>query len=103
MINDSTTNFRLQDEVAANVLEKLSSNENLLEDESAIESINASRITMNELNEKQSIAEQTDKQIDIARVAYMPIASHAAKLFFTVGNKFKVDKSACFLQIAIYS
>ena len=43
---------------------------NILEDESAIQVLAAAKVLSDEINEKQKIAEETEKQIDEARAGY---------------------------------
>lgn len=62
------------------------SDESLLENDGAIQSIVASKLQMNELLEKNSVAKVTENQIDVARTAYKPLATHAAVIYFTIGN-----------------
>lgn len=66
----------------------LSSEGNILEDETAVQILSSSKVLANEINEKQTIAETTEKQIDMARLGYTPIAKHSTTLFFTIGIKF---------------
>jgi dynein heavy chain, axonemal len=64
----------------------LSSDVNILEDETAVQILSSSKTLANEINEKQAVAEVTEKQIDVARLAYTPIAKHSTTLFFTIGK-----------------
>ncbi|CAG2057340.1 unnamed protein product, partial [Timema podura] len=51
--------------------------ENILEDESAVQVLSSSKTLSIEITEKQSIAEETEKSIDEARLEYTPIAIHS--------------------------
>lgn len=73
-------------EIEDKILEVLSSEGNILEDETAVKVLSSSKILANEINLKQTIAEVTEKQIDSARLGYTPIAAHATTLFFTIGT-----------------
>lgn len=73
-------------EIEDKILEVLSSEGNILEDETAVQILSSSKVLANEINEKQAIAEVTEKQIDIARLSYVPIAEHTTTLFFTIGK-----------------
>lgn len=42
---------------------------------------------INELLEKLSVAKATEKQIDVTRTAYKPLASHASTIYFTIGKQ----------------
>jgi len=58
---------------------------NILEDEAAVNMLNSSKTLASEVQEKHSLAEETEKSIDKARLLYKPIASYSVVLFFTVG------------------
>lgn len=65
----------------------LSSSEgNILDDETGVQVLSSSKTLSNEIQEKQSAAEVTEKLIDKARLEYTPIAAHSTVLFFTIGN-----------------
>lgn len=70
------------------ILVILSTDKNVLDDESAVQALGSSKMTANEIMEKQIVAETTEAQIDIARLAYTPIATHVTILYFTIGNRF---------------
>lgn len=73
-------------EVEGKILEVLSGDGNILENEEAVQILSSSKILADEISEKQAVAETTEKQIDVARLAYTPIAKHSTTLFFTIGN-----------------
>lgn len=75
-------------EIEDKILEVLSSEGNILEDETAVQILSSSKMLSNEITEKQAIAEITEKQIDVARLGYTPIAAHSTTLFFTIGLTF---------------
>lgn len=77
---------RMLKEIEDKILEVLSSEGNILEDETAVQVLSSSKVLANDINEKQAIGEVTEKQIDLARQSYVPIAAHATTLFFTIGN-----------------
>lgn len=69
----------------------LSSSEgNILEDETGVQVLSSSKVLSNEIQEKQTIAEVTEKSIDKARLEYTSIAAHSTVLFFTIGKKYRV-------------
>jgi dynein heavy chain len=73
-------------EIEDKILEVLSTSEgNILEDETAVNVLSSSKTLANEIQEKQSVAEETEKSIDKARLVYKPIANYCTVLFFTVG------------------
>lgn len=67
------------------ILSALASDESILENDNATQLVTGSKMLINELNEKQSVIEVTEKQINAYRAAYAPIASHASILYFTIG------------------
>lgn len=39
-----------------------------------------------ELIDKLTVVKATENQIDVTRMAYEPLAAHAAIIYFTIGN-----------------
>jgi dynein heavy chain len=79
-------------EIEDQILEVLSSSEgNILEDASAIEVLSSAKVLSIEIGEKQQIAEETEKKIDLARQGYIPIAVHSSVLFFTIAALASID------------
>merc|ERR1719353_83109 len=64
----------------------ISSQGNILDDESAVQILSASKQLSNEIAEKQKTAELTEAQIDEARMQYVPVAFNAAVLFFVIAD-----------------
>lgn len=64
----------------------MSTSGTLLEDETAVQTLNSSQSTANEVNEKQIVAAETEIQIDKACKQYEPIAFYATNLYFLVGE-----------------
>jgi dynein heavy chain len=83
----SAENNKKLKEIEDKILEILSSSEgNILENSTAIEVLSSSKIISNELQEKQKIAEETEKKIDETRESYRPISNHSATLFFCIAD-----------------
>lgn len=79
---------RMLQEIESKILEVLSgSEENILEDETAIAVLSSSKTLANEIQTKQTAAEVTEKSIDAARLQYTPIAIYSTVLFFTIGEQ----------------
>ena len=92
LVLSSANNKKQLKEIEDQILEILSkSGGNLLEDESAIKALTNSKTLSNEIAEKQLIAEKTEKQIDITRQGYKPIAFHSSILFFVIGELANID------------
>uniref|UniRef100_T1GP73 AAA+ ATPase domain-containing protein n=1 Tax=Megaselia scalaris TaxID=36166 RepID=T1GP73_MEGSC len=71
LIVQGAENKRMLKETEDKILEVLSTSENILEDETAVNILSSSKVLANDINEKQAIAEVTEKQIDIARLAIL--------------------------------
>lgn len=76
-------------EIEDKILQVLSaSEENILEDETAIHILSSSKVLADEIQAKQAVAEVTEKSIDEARLQYTSIAVYSTVLFFTIGKTF---------------
>ena len=64
---------------------------NILEDETAINVLSSSKVLANDIEEKQAVAEETEIQIDEARLGYVPVAFNAAVLFFCIADLANID------------
>ncbi|XP_049773091.1 dynein axonemal heavy chain 7 [Schistocerca cancellata] len=85
LIVQGAENKRMLKEIEDKILHVLSASEgNILEDETAIQVISSSKVLANEIQEKQAVAEVTEKTIDKARLEYTPIAVHSTVLFFSI-------------------
>jgi dynein heavy chain len=92
LILQSADNKRKLKEIEDKILEILSSAEgNILENEVAIEVLSSSKVLAVELNEKQKVAEETEKKIDETRESYRPIATHSSVLFFCIADLANID------------
>ena len=92
LILQSAENKKKLKEIEDKILEILSSSEgNILENETAIEVLSSSKVLSVELNQKQQIAEETEKKIDETRESYRPIANHCSVLFFCIANLTNID------------
>ncbi|XP_078260700.1 dynein axonemal heavy chain 7 [Rhinoraja longicauda] len=92
LILQSAENKRLLKEIEDKILEILSTSEgNILEDETAIKVLSSSKVLANEITQKQSVAEETERKIDETRMGYRPIAIHSAILFFSIGDLANIE------------
>ena len=74
------------------ILFKLSNHEgNILDDQALIDTLSASKVKSNEISQKVQEAEVTEKEIDVARRNYVPVAERASILFFCVSDLANVD------------
>lgn len=72
---------RQLNDIERNVLDILSLEVSVLENERDVESLNSYYVTKLEIQEKQSVIHSTRTHIDNQRFAYFPIAKHATELF----------------------
>jgi len=68
-----------------------SSSGNILEDESAIETLKSSKALSDDIKEKQAIAVETEKKIDYVRAGYVPVAFHAQILYFCIADLANIE------------
>ncbi len=73
------------------ILKILSSEGNILEDESAIKALNESKDKSNIIKEAQEKADETEKEIDKTRQGYRPIAYASQVLFFCISDLANIE------------
>ena len=64
---------------------------NILEDESAIKALKDSKEVSLDIKEKQKIADETEKQIDLVREGYVPIAVRGQILYFCIASLANIE------------
>lgn len=85
LIIESARNRNALYSAETKILQVLSSSEqNILEDEAAINILTSSKALSEDIQAKQVIAASTEIEIDTARQAYIPVAKHSAVLFFCI-------------------
>jgi dynein heavy chain len=83
----SASNKKQLKEIEDKILQILSSSQgNLLEDSTAIDALTSSKVLSDDIAQKQQIAEETEKQIDLTRQGYRPIAFHSSILYFVIAD-----------------
>ncbi|KAJ3098250.1 Dynein heavy chain 3, axonemal [Phlyctochytrium planicorne] len=88
----SASNKKQLKEIEDKILQILSSSQgNLLEDSTAIDALTSSKVLANDIAQKQQIAEETEKQIDITRQGYRPIAFHSSILYFVIAELANIE------------
>ncbi|KAJ1517722.1 Dynein heavy chain 7, axonemal [Coelomomyces lativittatus] len=87
----SAQNKKQLKEIEDKILEILSSEGNILEDETAITALSSSKVLSDEIAQKQQIADATERQIDQTRSGYKPIAYHSSILFFAVTDMANIE------------
>jgi dynein heavy chain len=92
LVIEGAENKKQLENVENKILAVLSSSSgNILDDESAIQILQSSKALSNEVAEKQAVAEETEKAIDIARQGYIPVAFQSSVLFFVVADMGNID------------
>ncbi|KAK9744283.1 Dynein heavy chain, N-terminal region 2 [Popillia japonica] len=92
LIVQSANNRAALRRVEENILKTLSESKgDILEDESAIEVLDYSKILAADIIAKQKIALETEKMIEGFRLDYKPIAEHSAILYYCISDLPNVD------------
>jgi len=84
LVAESATNAAKLKDIEDRILEILSGEGNILEDETAIETLGKSKITSDEILKKQALADQTESEIDEVRSGYKDVALETQVLFFCI-------------------
>lgn len=92
LIIQSANNLKALKDVEDMILKTLSGTKgNILEDESAIEVLDSSKVLSTEILEKQEAAKETEQMIEGFRMSYRPIAAHSAVLYYCITDLPNVD------------
>lgn len=91
LILESAANNATLKQIEDKILEVLSSDGNILEDEQAIQILSQSKVLSQEINAKQEIAAATEIEIDQTRNGYKPVALHSSTLFFVITDLANID------------
>jgi dynein heavy chain len=91
LIIESAANKKQLKEIEDKILEVLSSEGNILEDETAIKILSSSKTLSEEIQAKQEIASITEKEIDETRNGYKPVAAHSSILFFCISDLANIE------------
>jgi dynein heavy chain len=92
LIVESAENKRKLKEIEDKILQILSaSSGNILEDETAVETLKTSKVLANNISEKQAVAEQTESNINAVRQSYAPVAFSSQVLFFCITDLANIE------------
>eukprot|EP00329_Picozoa_sp_Boothbay-MS584-11_P000996 19247_6 len=91
LVLEGAANARKLKEIEDKILEILSGEGNILDDEAGIQVLSSSKVVANEIEAKQAAGAETEKTIDTARESYRPIAFHASILFFNISDLCIID------------
>ncbi|KAK9508782.1 hypothetical protein O3M35_006257 [Rhynocoris fuscipes] len=92
LIVESAANKKRLKELEDEILKVLSSAEgNILENETAIQTLSQSKILSESIQAKQEVAAATEIEIDYARNLYIPVSKHSSVLFFCISELANID------------
>ena len=91
LIITSAQNQKALKDVEDKILFTLASEGNILEDETAIQTLDNAKVISDEINKKQKIGLETAKKIDASRLEYKPMAQHSSTLFFCLTDLPNID------------
>jgi len=92
LVISSAANQKQLKDIEDQILQVLSSSEgNILDDETAVQILSASKKVSDEITEKQKVAAVTEKEIETTREGYTPVSAHASVLFFCVADLSQID------------
>ncbi|KAF5300254.1 hypothetical protein FQR65_LT09209 [Abscondita terminalis] len=92
LIMESAENKTALAKVEDMILRTLSESKgDILEDETAIEILNKSKIISTEIIAKQIAAKDTEEKIEISRLDYKPVSVHSARLYYCISDLPNID------------
>jgi len=84
LVLESAENKLKLKQVEDQILEILAGKGNILENEAAISTLHESKVTSDDIKLKQVVAEKTEREIDVVRSSYAPVAYSTQVLFFCI-------------------
>ena len=94
LIIQSAQNVKQLKEIEDKILEVLSSSKgDILEDETAVEILSASKLLAYEIVNKQQIAKQTESEINAVRNQYARVALHSSQFYFIISDLELINSS----------
>jgi dynein heavy chain, axonemal len=91
LIITNAQNQKTLKDIEDKILYTLSGETNILEDESAILTLDNAKVVAIEINKKQKIGLETSKKIDASRLEYKPMSIHSSTLFFCLTDLPNID------------
>ena len=91
LILQGAENKKKLKETEDRILEVLSAEGNILENEEGIQVLKDAKIISLEIEEKQKVAEETERMIDEARAGYTPVAWRSSILFFAISSLANIE------------
>jgi len=91
VVQNAKMNKQLK-EIEDEILHLLSTSEgDVLEDDTLVDKVTASKQVSLDIAEKQQVARETEKDIDVARESYRPVAYRTSVLFFCIVQLTNID------------
>jgi len=91
LILQGAENKRKLAETEDKILEVLSAEGNILENQEGIQVLKDAKVLSNDIEEKQKVAEETEKRIDEARAGYTSTAWKSSILFFAISSLANIE------------
>jgi dynein heavy chain len=94
LVIEAADNKRQLKEIEDQILKVLSESQgNILDDQSAIDTLSSSKRISNDIDKKQEAAEKTTARLDAVREGYKPTAYRSSILFFVIASLASIDPS----------
>lgn len=90
VINGAKNKNKLE-EIEDQILKTLQNSENILADSKGVKVLSDAKILSDKIQKEQAIAEETEKDIDEARLEYKPVAMRTSGLFFCISDLASID------------
>lgn len=91
LVEEGAKNKRKLKEIEDEILKTLQETEDILGSSEAIKILSDAKVVSDEIKVKQEIADQTEKEIDAARLEYKPVAERTSGLFFCIQDLVNID------------
>jgi len=91
LVEEGAKNKRKLKEIEDEILKTLQETEDILGSSEAIKILSDAKLVSDEIKVKQEIADQTEKEIDAARLEYKPVAERTSGLFFCIQDLVNID------------
>jgi len=91
LVIEGAQNKNKLQEIEDSILHTLQNSKDILGDAKGIEILQNAKVVSDDINKKQIIADKTEKEIDLARQGYRPVAMRSSGLFFCISDLANID------------
>ncbi|CAJ1352426.1 unnamed protein product, partial [Effrenium voratum] len=92
LVVQNAKNNKILKDIEDDILRLLATSEgDVLEDDTLVDKVTDSKAVSDDINEKKKVAEVTEKNIDVARESYRPVAFRTSVLFFCIVELTNID------------